>query len=105
MSIVRGAFERYRIELLVLEHDVLAVLALVPFYLVIVIYRLASLGVDIPGVDAIAGRTVEGVEAYFLRVGGGGQHHHRAGNERQLQITSPGTLRRHGKSPSGFITD
>src|SRR5689334_20345098 len=100
-----SAFERYRIELLVLEHDVLAVLALVPFYLVVVIYRLAGLGVDILGVDAIAGRTVERVEAHLLRVGGGGQHRHRTGDERQPQITSPGRPRRHGKSPSGFTTD
>ena len=68
-----GAFERDSIEFLILEHYVLAVLALIAFDLVFVIDRLAGLGVDIAGMgNAVARRAVERVEAYFLGLGSGG---------------------------------
>src|SRR5207302_5780808 len=70
------------------------------FDLVLVIDRLAGLGVDIAGMDAVARSAVEGMEAHFLGLGSGRQHRHRTGHERQLQISSPGWSRRHGKSPS-----
>ena len=95
-----GAFERNSIEFLVLEHHVLAILALIAFDLVFVTDRLAGLGIDIAGMDAVARRAVERVEAHFLGLGSGRQHRHRTSHERQLQISSPGRSRRHGKSPS-----
>src|SRR3954469_24330264 len=49
------AFQREGLELLVFEHDVLAVLALIAFYLVFVVDRLAGLGVHIAGVNTVAG--------------------------------------------------
>jgi hypothetical protein len=67
MSIVR-AFQRNRVELLVLEHDVVALVALIALDLVCVLDRLAGLGVDILALDAVAGRAVEGVETYLLRI-------------------------------------
>jgi hypothetical protein len=94
------AFERDSIEFLVLEHHVLAILALIAFDLVFVIDRLAGLGIDIAGMDAVARRAVKRVEAHLLGLGSGRQHRHRTSHERQLQISSPGRSRRHGKSPS-----
>ena len=62
-----GAFKRNSIEFLVLEHDVLAILAPIAFDLVFVIDRLAGLGVDIAGMDAVARRAIKRVEAALCR--------------------------------------
>src|SRR3954451_22258158 len=66
-----GAFQRDRLELLVFEHNVLAVLALVAFDLVFIVDRLAGLGIDIAGANAVAGGAIERMEAHLLRLGCG----------------------------------
>src|SRR5438045_2748586 len=81
-----SAFEGDSIEFLVLEHYVLAILALIAFDLVFVIDRLAGLGVDIAGMDAVAGRAVERVEAQFLGLGrSGGSCGAESGRSRPLR--------------------
>ena len=72
------------LELLVLQHDVLAGLALIAFYLVFVVDRLAGLGIDIAGVNTVAGGAVERMEAHLIRLRGGRQQRYRAGDQRQL---------------------
>jgi len=57
--------------------SILAILSLLAFNLIFVIDRLTGLGVDIAGMNAIARRAVERVEAHFLGLGSGGQHRHR----------------------------
>jgi hypothetical protein len=46
-------------------------------------------------VNAVAGHAVERVKTHLLRFGGGRQHRHRAGHERQPQIASPRWSRCH----------
>src|SRR5438270_9543335 len=100
-----GAFERDSIKFLVLEHHVLAILALIAFDLVFVTDRLAGLGIDIAGMDAVARRAVERVEPHFLGLGSGRQHRHRTSHERQLQISLPGRSWRHANLLQELPTD
>jgi hypothetical protein len=90
-----GAFQRHGIELLVFEHDVIAILTLVAFDLVLIVDRLAGFGIDVAALDAIARDPVESMEADLVRFRRGRQHRHRTGDERQLQIAFPKRSRRH----------
>ena len=84
-----GAFQAHRLDLVVLEHDILVFAALIALDLVILVHRLAADGVDILAQHAVAGFPVEGVKADLLIVGGRRHHRHRAGHEGKLQIAFP----------------
>ena len=93
------ALEPDRLELLVLDDDVAVLLDLVAADLVLVLYRLAGLGVDIAAADAVAGLGVEGVEAHLLALARRRGQRHRAGDERELEVALPIGARRHRLPP------
>ena len=83
------ALERHSFEVLVLDHHVIVGTALVAFDFIVGLDRLVRRCVDVPAFDSIAGDAVERVKADLLAFRGGRRHGHRAGDQRQLQITLP----------------
>ena len=83
------------VDLVVLQHHISVVAALVAFDLVVLVDRLAGQGVDIAALHPVARRPVEGVEADLLARARGRHHRDRARHERELEIAFPERARRH----------
>jgi hypothetical protein len=90
------ALDLHRLQLVVLEHDVLALGHLVALGLVLGLHRRARLLVDELALHAVAGFAVEGAEGDALGGRGGRVEGHWARDERKLEIAFPIRPWRHG---------
>ena len=77
-----GAFQRHRVDLVVLQHDVVVLAARIALDLVLLVDGLAGDGIDIAALHPVAGLAVEGVEAQLFGLRGGRRHRHGAGHQR-----------------------